>query len=46
MLITCPTHGMIVVQQVFSAFHQLVVAAAAAAAACEYNTILLDDSPR
>ena len=45
MLITCPTHGMIVVQQVFSAFHQLVVAAAAAAA-CEYNTILLDDSPR
>lgn len=32
MLITCPTHGTIVVQQVFSAFDQLVVVAAAAAA--------------
>ena len=35
MLITCPTHGTIVVQQVFSAFHQLVVAAAAAAYVCK-----------
>ena len=34
MLITCPTHGTIAVQQAFSAFHQLV-AAAAAAAACK-----------
>ena len=32
MVITCPTHGTIVVQQVFSAFDQLVVAPAAAAA--------------
>ena len=29
LLITCPTHGTIVAQQVFSAFDQLVVAAAA-----------------
>ena len=35
MLITCPTHGTIVVQQDFSAFHQLVVAAAAAAHVCK-----------